>query len=230
MNSPNLFFEKRLWKNGFRFIAGADEVGRGSFAGPIVAAAVVFAPISNFKFLISNEKGRRIIINDSKKLTPKQRQNASKWIKKNALAYGVGSVSAKVINGLGMAKAARMAFRRAISSANRKLNTKNLKSIEFLLIDAFYVPYVKRLRRKNQLAIINGDEKSIAIAAASIVAKVYRDALMEKIGSGRKYKKYGWIENKGYGTKIHREAILKYGITGYHRKKFVETLLVKLKN
>lgn len=97
------------------------------------------------------------------------------------------------------------------------------KSIDFLLIDAFYLPYTKGLRRKNQLAIIKGDQKSFSIAAASIIAKVYRDNLMVKLS--RKYEKYGWRKNKGYGTKKHIQAIKKWGITRLHRKQFLSKLL-----
>ena len=234
MSSPNFSFEKRLWKEGFKYVAGADEVGRGCFAGPVVASAVAFTSISNFQFPIFNEKGEEIKIDDSKKLTSKQREISAKWIKKNALTYGTGSVSAKVINRVGMAKATQRAFRRAVKKAGEKLD----KRIEFLLIDAFYIPYVSGLPRSTkkikgngkienskskQLAIIRGDEKSFSIAAASIIAKVYRDSLMGKIGKRSIYKRYKWFKNKGYATKEHREAILKYGLTGYHRKQFVET-------
>jgi len=254
MNSSDFWYERRLWRRGFKIIAGVDEVGRGCFAGPVVASAVAFAPNSNFQFPIFSEKGERVRIDDSKKLTSKQREIAAGWIRKNAYAYGVGSASAKLINRLGMAKATQMAFRRAVSSAGLKISTKKktlparntAKSprIEFLLIDAFFIPYVKGLPRgtkkikgdgkltgrvSRQLAIVNGDEKSFSIAAASIVAKVYRDKLMLSLSNKSKYKKYGWGRNKGYATKEHTEAILKYGITGYHRKKFVETYLQRIK-
>ena len=254
MNSSDFWYERRLWRRGFKIIAGVDEVGRGCFAGPVVASAVAFAPNSNFQFPIFNEKGERVRIDDSKKLTSKQREVAANWIKKNALAYGIGSASAKLINRLGMAKATQMAFRRAVSSASLKISTKKktlparntAKSprIEFLLIDAFFIPYVKGLPRgtkkikgdgkltgrvSRQLAIVNGDEKSLSIAAASIVAKVYRDNLMVSLSKKSKYKKYKWQKNKGYATKEHTVAILKYGITGYHRKKFVETYLQRIK-
>ena len=185
-------------------------------------------------------RGKPVRIDDSKKLTPKQREISAKWIKKNALAYGIGSISAKVINRIGIAKATQMAFRKAIASANQRLEQTHTSSIQFLLIDAFFIPFVKGLPRGSryikgngkiksplakQLAIINGDEKSISIAAASIIAKVYRDNLMQKIGSRARYKKYKWHKNKGYATQEHTAAILKYGITGYHRKQFVETFL-----
>lgn len=256
MAPPNFRYERKLWKRGFKVIAGLDEVGRGCFAGPVVASAVAFAPSGPGGPLgrrpIFNKKGAEVKIDDSKKLNPKQREVAAKWIKKKAYAYGIGSASAKLINRLGMAKAAQTAFRRAVSSANLKIsgkketllarNTAKSPRIEFLLIDAFFIPYVKGLPRgtkkikgdgklksrfARQLAIVKGDEKSLSIAAASIVAKVYRDNLMESLSKKSKYKKYDWDNNKGYATKAHREAILKYGITGYHRQKFVATFLSK---
>jgi len=245
MKYPNFYFEKKLWKQGFKHIAGVDEVGRGCFAGPVVAAACVFASIKNSKFQTIDYKKHRefkinnskpVYINDSKKLTPRQREVACEWIKDNALTWGIGEVPVAKINRLGMGRATKMAFRRAVSDAKKRFG----KRIDYLLIDAFYIPYfqgfpaVKKTVRKNhklkdrkarQLAIVNGDAKSITIGAASIVAKVYRDKLMLKLSKNLKYKKYGWGRNKGYGTREHQEAIKNFGITRYHRKQFVETFL-----
>lgn len=268
MKSPNFSFEKKLWTKGFKYIAGADEVGRGSFAGPIVAAAVAFNPnILHTIYDIHND----VRIDDSKKLTPKQREIAEKWVKENALAWGIGEASPTLINRIGIGKATKMAFREAVASASLKCEVGSAKldnemrsersikshithrnhhshfaprtSIDYLLIDAFFIPRLKgfpkgRAKIKGsinpkykdgarQLAIINGDEKSISIAAASIIAKVYRDSLMVKLSERSKYKKYGWERNKGYGTSEHREAIVKYGITRYHRKQFVSTFTRK---
>jgi len=223
-SKPHFFFEKKLWKKGYKHIAGVDEVGRGSFAGPVVAGCVIFE--KNLQI------PENIKINDSKKLTPRQREKGAKWIKENATSWGVGEVSTSVINRLGMAKATKMAFRKSISQARKRLG----KSIDYLLIDAFFIPYVRQLpaRRKKdgkgryiknpkgkQMAIVDGDEKSLSIAAASIIAKVYRDRIMVKLGKNPRFKKYGWSRNKGYGTKEHRSVIKKYGITKYHRKDFV---------
>lgn len=215
MTLPDFSFEKKVWKKSYRVVAGIDEVGRGCFAGPVVAAAVVFAP--NFKFEILNSK--QIRINDSKKLNFKQREKSSYWIRRNALAYGIGKANVGEINKFGIKKASEMAFRRAIKNCGKR--------IDYLLVDAFYIPYVKGLRRKNQTPIVKGDTKSVSIAAASIIAKVYRDKLMRAISEDPKYKKYRWQENKGYGTLRHRKAIMKYGITKLHRKKFVETFFKK---
>ncbi|OGM02510.1 hypothetical protein A2115_00810 [Candidatus Woesebacteria bacterium GWA1_41_8] len=207
-------FEKPLWNKGFGAVAGVDEVGRGCFAGPVVAGCVVFARNSKFRFT-----NKEIRIDDSKKLTPRQRLRADGWIRQNAASWGIGEAPVSLINRLGMGKATKVAFRRAIAAAQKKL------TINYLLIDAFYIPWVKGLRRKNQKAIINGDEKSFTIAAASIIAKVYRDGLMENLSKNKRFKIYGWENNKGYGTKKHRQAIKKYGLTRYHRKAFVKNFV-----
>ncbi len=232
MRFPNFFFEKKLWKKDFKFVAGLDEVGRGSFAGPVVAGCVVFRPETKIP--------KNIYINDSKKLTPKRRRIANKWLVKNTLSWGTGEVSAGVINKIGMSKAAQMAFRRAIENANKKMQRR----VDYLLIDAFFIPYVRglpmrrKVARKNhdlkdgrarQLAITKGDQKSVSIAAASIVAKVHRDNIMKSLSEKPRYRRYGWDKNKGYGTKKHGRAIRKFGISKYHRKQFVETFLSRSK-
>lgn len=241
---PNFNYEKKLWRMKFEYIGGIDEVGRGCFAGPVVAGVVVFRAGPEFRSPVLDAWGNEVFINDSKKLTPDRRKKASVWIKKNALCWGVGEASSFLINRTGIVKATRVAMRRAVASANQKLLDKN---IEYLLLDAFYLPFIRGLpknrdkkikgvkRQKDgfsvinskskQLAIIKGDQKSLSIAAGSIIAKVYRDSLMERIGKRSFYRKYDWVNNKGYASKKHREAIRKYGITKYHRKQFVRTYL-----
>jgi ribonuclease HII len=217
MNLPDFKYEKEAKKRGFGTIAGIDEVGRGCFAGPVVAGCVVFGhknTMHNIQDVVLCGS-RKIIINDSKKLTSRQREYADIWIRKNALTFGIGMASVSQINKFGIKKATEIAFRRAI--VNCKL------SIDYLLIDAFYIPYVKGLRRKNQNPIIKGDTKSISIAAASIIAKVYRDSLMVRLNKKPKYRKYKWNTNKGYGTLEHRKALLKHGATRLHRKVFIDT-------
>lgn len=225
MPTPDFAFERKLWKKDFKQVAGVDEVGRGSFAGPVVAGCVVFN--KNIKIPSS------VLIDDSKRLSVKKRLSANKWIKVNALAWGIGQSSASLITKIGMSKATKTAFRRAINSARRRLG----KNIDFLLADAFFISFAPGLptkRRKDkkgrynknpkgrQIAIVKGDQKSISIAAASIIAKVHRDKLMTKLGVLPAYKKYLWGKNKGYGTVQHRKAIKKYGITKYHRKDFIK--------
>ncbi len=240
MIRPDFSFEKRLWEKGLKFIGGCDEVGRGCFAGPVVAGVCVFDKNSYFQTPVLNEIGEAIYINDSKRLTNLRREKADGWIKRNCLAWGVGLGTVAEINKVGLSKATFSAFRRAVREVSEKLNTR----VEYLLIDAFYIPYIRGLcmphktdklkNRKtkelkkykfcgNQLAIVYGDEMSISIAAASIIAKVYRDNLM--ISLSKKYKAYGWEKNKGYGTIKHCETIKKYGLTRHHRKQFVQTFL-----
>ena len=221
---PDFRYENYRWHRGFTNVAGVDEVGRGCFAGPVVAGCVVFDKNTIFTLKGETLQGsRKIIINDSKQLTPKQRETADKWIRKNALTFGIGQAGVAEINKLGIKKASEIAFRKAIKNASIRV-----PRTEYLLIDAFYIPYVKGLRRKNQRAIVKGDTKSISIAAASIIAKVYRDNLMLKLSKRPKYRKYGWGRNKGYGTREHQAAIKKYGITRQHRLAFVATWLSKL--
>lgn len=211
---PDFGFEKSIWKKGFYVIGGVDEVGRGCLAGPVTAGCVVFPK----GFKVSE---LAVTINDSKKLRPREREKADKWIRDKALAWGIGEAPVSVINKAGIVKATQMAFRRAIIAAGKNSE----KSVDFLLIDAFYAPYVKGLRRKNQKAIIKGDTRSVSIAAASIIAKVYRDRQMTKLSKLPKYKAFGWGRNKGYGTAEHKRAISKHGITRLHRKLFVRNLI-----
>lgn len=197
MTYPTFNEEKYLWKNGYQHVAGVDEVGRGCFAGPVVTAAVILPP--NFK----SPKP----VNDSKVLQPKVRRELAEVIKQQAIAFSISEVSVTVINKLGIAKATQQSFRQAI-----RLLTKHP---DYILIDAFYIQH---LSKKNQKPIVHGDGISISIAAASIIAKVYRDELMQKLHE--KYKQYDFFTNKGYGTKKHREAIERYGLCALHRKSF----------
>ena len=194
---PTLNFEKELWDRGFRFVCGLDEVGRGSFAGPVVVGAVVFPPD------IEKMEG----VADSKLLKPKVREKLALKIKDQALCWSVAEISVRDINKAGISKATQMAFRKAL----RLL----LVQADFVLVDAFYI---KHLNRKKQKPIKKGDRDCFSIAAASIIAKVYRDELM--VNTHRKYPQYGFAKHKGYGTKEHREAIKKYGLSKIHRKSF----------
>lgn len=197
---PTFKYELDLWNSGLQYIAGVDEVGRGCFAGPVVAAAVILP-----KGFSATDK-----INDSKKLSPKVRKELAIIIKEHAVAYAIAEVSVFVINNIGIGQAAQQAFVNAVS--NLKIKP------EHILIDAFLI---KALQKENQTAIIHGDGLSISIAAASIIAKVYRDELMEKVhASHETYKVYDFFVNKGYGTKKHRDAIGKYGLCDLHRTSF----------
>lgn len=237
---PTFSEEQKLWREGYGYVVGIDEVGRGSFAGPVVTAAVVW-PQTKLKVI---EKAG---INDSKQLKPRQREELAKFIRQNALVWDVTEVGVSVINRIGIGKATEKAMRKAVGDVVRllgsyivRLEKKKTKkqysnlaiqqsSNLFVLVDGFHVRYLRELGLKNQKAIVKGDQKSISIASASILAKVYRDKIMESLSKQSKYKKYAWGRNKGYGTSEHQKAILRYGLTRYHRKDFVKTFLEKKK-
>ena len=194
---PTLDIEQSLWKQGYSTVCGLDEVGRGSFAGPVVVGAVIFS--KNCQPLDG--------IADSKLLKPRQRQKLAEEIKKYALSWSVAEVGVPAINKVGIGKATQMAFRKALRSLS--------VPADFVLIDAFYI---KHLNRKRQRPVKDGDKICASISAASIIAKVHRDRLMKKLH--RKYPKYGFGRNKGYGTRFHQQAIREYGLTRIHRKSF----------
>ena len=194
---PTLQLEKSLWLKGYSYIAGLDEVGRGSFAGPVCVGAVIFP------------KDCALLegIADSKLLRPRKRERLTERIKEQALCWSVAEVSVSKINKLGIGKATQMAFRKAVKLLSQ--------TPEFILVDAFYI---RHLNRRRQKAIKNGDQICASISAASIIAKVYRDKLMRKLS--RKYPMYGFNRHKGYGTKRHQEAIRIYGLSRIHRRSF----------
>lgn len=193
-------YENKFLKAGRQLVAGLDEVGRGSLAGPVVAAAVIL-PVNLF---IPN-------IKDSKKLTPKKRIEIYPEILKKAKGVGIGIVGADIIDKINIAQATFLAMKRAI---------KNLKNEpDGLLVDGFEIPEMA----VPQLVLIKGEDKSISIAAASIVAKVYRDNLM--INFDREFPHYYFKKNKGYGTKQHLQALRKYHATRIHRKSFAGVII-----
>ena len=176
-------------------IAGVDEVGRGCLAGPVFAAAVILSKNINIKN-----------IKDSKKIPFKKIILLSKYIKKNSV-YAVGSASVKEINKINILNASLLSMKRALKKLKRKPN--------IAYIDGPFAPKNVNIKCKT---FIKGDEKITCIAAASIVAKATRDLFMIKLA--KKYPKYSWNKNFGYGTADHLRGLKKYGITKYHRKKF----------
>ena len=200
-------YEEELIKNGIKYIGGTDEAGRGPLIGPVVAACVVL-PLN-----YQNE-----IINDSKKLTEKKREELYDVIMNDALSVGIGIVDADVIDEINIYEASKLAMIKAYKEAN-----KNLK-IEHLLTDAMEldidIPFTK---------IIKGDAKSITIAAASIIAKVTRDRMLLELDS--KYPMYGFKNHKGYPTKKHIEAMHEYGLIEGYRKTYgpVKEMLEEIK-
>ncbi len=207
---PSFEFEMSL-DDGF-VVIGVDEVGRGALAGPVVAGAVCLLGDRGFWL----KQG----IDDSKRLSAIRREELSKIIWKNA-ACGIGGVSVAYINSHGIVKATEKAMRQAIKAVQGKIASNQG---QFLLIDAFNLMFVPKIGLKQQKAIIKGDQKSISIAAASIIAKVYRDKLMDELAY--KQTRYGLDGNKGYGTKLHIEAIKHHGVSKIHRKLFVRGFII----
>ena len=189
-------YEDELINNGIKYIGGTDEAGRGPLIGPVVAACVVL-PLN-----YQND-----LINDSKKLTEKKREQLYDVIMKDALAVGIGMVDAKTIDEINIYEASKLAMIKAYKEANKKIK------IEHLLTDAMTldidIPFTK---------IIKGDAKSITIAAASIIAKVTRDRMLLELDE--KYPMYGFKNHKGYPTKAHIEAMHKYGLIDGYRKTY----------
>jgi ribonuclease HII len=213
MNSmPHLNHESELWKKNYTVI-GIDEVGRGAFAGPLFAAGVIFSPESDIKYLES------LGINDSKKLKPNTRKLLSKIIQKECFAYHISKIDVAQINRIGVGKATFCAMRDVVKNLSEKLSSGK----KFVLVDGFYVKYIRSIGLKNQKGIVKGDSISLSIAAASIIAKVARDSYMR--GLSAKYPEYGWGRNKGYGSFFHREAIVKHGQTKMHRTAFIKNFL-----
>lgn len=188
-------YEYMAYQQGYQYIAGVDEVGRGPLAGPVAAAAVILPK----DFCLAG-------VNDSKVLSEKKRQSLVGQIKQEALAWSVGVVSPSYIDRENILNASREAMRMAI---------KALRPIpDFLLIDAMKIPDI----RINQLPIIKGDALSISIACASIIAKVERDEMMKVYDS--LFPNYGFARHKGYATREHMLALQQYGPCPIHRRSF----------
>jgi ribonuclease HII len=186
---------ERLYKSqGFTFIAGIDEVGRGPLAGPVVAGAVILP--DDFQILG---------IDDSKKLTETKREELYELIRKAAVSIGIGIIEANEIDKINIYEATKKAMYAAINELHI--------SPDFLLVDA-----MKLTTPIPSEAIIKGDSKSISIAAASIIAKVTRDRMMKELA--KSFPEYGFEKNMGYGTKEHIEALQLYGATPHHRRSF----------
>lgn len=191
--SNGLTYQNQFYSDKVNLIVGVDEAGRGPLAGPVVAAAVVFARTYKNKD-----------INDSKQISEKMREELYSIIKENALAIGVGIVDAKTIDKINIYEATKIAMKEAIKNLNH--------DYDLILTDA--------MKLENQkvkvIDIVKGDAKALPIAAASIIAKVTRDHMMNDLA--KQYPEYGFDVHKGYGTKMHMDALKKYGpIEGVHR-------------
>ena len=193
--------EKKLHKKGYKMVVGIDEAGRGPLAGPVVAAALCF----------KHNRSRRIPrIKDSKQLTAKQREEVYEILKKNAdVEWGIGRVSEKVIDKINILQATKLAMQRAVKNLEKKQG-----NIDFLIIDGNFgikCPI-------SQKSIIKADQKVLSVAAASIIAKVFRDKMM--VNYHKKFPEYCFDKHKGYPTYQHREIIRKHGSCRLHRKSF----------
>lgn len=195
-SAPDLSLEQALWKNGIHLVAGFDEAGRGAWAGPVTAAAVIFSdqkslPLDLYK------------VRDSKQLDGTRRANLEPIIKINALSWGIGSASSKEIDEFGILPATRLAMMRALAE---------LDCIpEHLIIDALFLPEIQI----PQTALIKGDQRSLSVAAASILAKTARDRWM--VDYSKQVGAYAFDHNKGYGTKAHQAALKVCGPCPQHR-------------
>ncbi len=195
--------ETELHRQGYVNIAGVDEVGRGPLAGPVVAAAVVLP-----------EDVDVLGIDDSKKLSEKRREELFDVILEKAVAWGIGMADHSTIDEINILQATKLAMKDAIADLSGKL-----EGIDYVIFDAVKINDLKL----PQEAVIKGDSKILAVAAASIVAKVTRDRMM--VAYAEEYPGYGFEKNKGYGTKQHYEGIARQGICPIHRKTFLKNVL-----
>ena len=247
MSIPNLNEEKKLWKKGFKRVVGLDEVGRGCVAGPVVAAAVTI--VDELRSSSRRRDGRRNLflrpsppfaaarvikkslfqklwesdfhnIKDSKKLTPKKREEFYKILRNHpAIKWGIGKVSEKVIDKINILEATKLAIERAteklkIDYPSEAKGEKERMFFDYLILDG----KMKLDLPIPQKSIVKADEKVFSCCAASIIAKVWRDRTMEKYH--QKYPRYGFDRHKGYLTKYHIKKLKKYGPCAIHRKSF----------
>lgn len=195
-----LYYENLYSDNGKKLVCGVDEAGRGPLAGPVCAAAVILPQGTVIEG-----------VNDSKKITEKKREYLFDIIKEKALYYGIAFSSEKEIDEINILNATFLAMKRAIDNLQRKPN--------FVMVDGNQEPKIDIPCR----AIVKGDGLSQSIACASILAKVTRDRLM--LEKAKKYPEYHFEKHKGYGTKVHREALMQYGPCLIHRKTFLKKIL-----
>ncbi len=195
-------WEKQAAQDGFGSVAGIDEAGRGPLAGPVVAAAVILDP-------------RRPVlgVDDSKKLSPDERARLKQEIEEKAVAVGIGIADVETIEAVNILEATKLAMQKAVEDLSVR---PDLLLIDAVRLDAVDLP---------QRPIIKGDALSVSIAAASIIAKETRDAIM--ISYDALYPEYGFAKHKGYATRFHREAILQYGPLPIHRQSFLRNLYGK---
>ena len=194
---PTLEFERDLWNDGFPRIAGIDEAGRGAWAGPVAAAAVILPVDPSLRQTLNR-------VRDSKLMTPLARETWAPRIKESALDWGIGFASAEEIDMLGILTATKLAATRALENL-----LPDYLITDYLIFSEIDLP---------QTALVKGDQRSLSVAAASVLAKTTRDALMRTMDGH--YPGYGFACHKGYGTRLHQELIRKLGRCEIHRKSF----------
>jgi ribonuclease HII len=194
---PTLEFEANLWRAGFCRIAGLDEAGRGAWAGPVAAAAVILPANPSLTNILYR-------VRDSKLMTPLARETWAPRIREFALGWGIGFASAKEIDKLGILPATKLAATRALENL-----VPDYLLTDFLVFREIDLP---------QTALVKGDQRSLSVAAASVLAKTARDELMRNLDG--EYPGYGFFQHKGYGTRYHQEALRKLGRCAIHRKSF----------
>lgn len=200
-----LKIERALEAEGYRYIVGVDEVGRGPLAGPVVCAAVVM-PLSEAELVVG--------VDDSKKLSEKKRKQLAEEIKKKAVAYTMVEVSEKIIDEINILEATKLGMKQAVETLvlPKELNA----TPEVVLTDGNMTLDIAL----PQKSVVGGDALSYSIGAASIVAKVHRDALMDEYAQS--YPHYAFEKNKGYGTAAHIQGIKEYGLCPIHRRTFTK--------
>lgn len=203
----NFHYEKKKFKDGFEIVIGCDEAGRGALAGPVVSAAVMV----DLRCKIFETRFKDI--RDSKLLSARKREELDKIVKAN-FKYAIGVASEQEVDEINIHKASLLSMKRAIFKL-LKIDSSETSKIHIAIDGKFTIPSINI----SQEAIVDGDNKIFSIAAASIVAKVYRDGLMLKLHE--QYPQYGFNKHKGYGTLHHRQMLKKHGLCSIHRKKFV---------
>lgn len=202
--NPTLAHERQAWEEGFRYVVGLDEAGRGAWAGPLMVGAVCLSP----DMPKLSEKLR--IVRDSKMMTPNQRAQAAELVKETALAWGVGSVTNEEVDDIGLT----LATRRAMDNALADMQTRFPNfTPDCLFLDALIWP--ERIKQFPQVSLVGGDARSLTIAAASVLAKTARDAVMAEIDE--ELPQYAFKLHKGYGTVKHKEALKLLGPSPLHR-------------
>jgi ribonuclease HII len=225
MQFPKFKIELEQLAKGYDFIIGCDEVGVGPLAGPVVAAACIVDPKAVSGYRSKSKWYYRV--RDSKTTYEHEREELLKNIEEHCVSCAVGEVAPETIDQINIHHATNLAMRIAVENLFAKLHVKtNEVKRALVLLDGRFV--IKNLEVKpefevTQQAIVDGDASVLSIAAASIIAKVHRDKIL--LDMDKQYPGYAFAKNKGYNTKVHREAILRNGITAHHRKSFLKKML-----